>query len=272
MMLGIDRNLDVVAHHARAAPARRHRAAVGIGERDLAIGRGQHPPLVRVELAHFLFQLGKLLLEVRCLDGQGFRRLLPVGRLQLPQVAQHALLELSAPPVDLVAREVLVAVVHGFELGAVDGDACLRQQPHLPAQLDKPHAHLLDGRSIVFPEIGDDLVVGRKPTEQPDHLEIAARLTLEAAARGDAIEIAVDVEPEQNRGMIARPTRRLGHDLEPQFGEIEMRHERLDRAHRIALADVVVEALGQQRELRAIRFFDEPLHAPAPAANSQAES
>jgi hypothetical protein len=72
--------------------------------------------------------------------------------------------------------------------------------------------------------------------------------------------------------MIAGPARRLGHDLETQIGQIQMRHERLDRAHRIALANVVVEALRQQRELVALRFFDEPLHAPAPTADSQAES
>src|SRR5689334_15406669 len=42
VVVGIDRDLHVVANHARATVARRHRAAVGIGERDLLIGRGQH--------------------------------------------------------------------------------------------------------------------------------------------------------------------------------------------------------------------------------------
>jgi len=72
--------------------------------------------------------------------------------------------------------------------------------------------------------------------------------------------------------MIAGPARRLGHDLETQIGQIQMRHERLDRAHRIALANVVLEALRQQRKLSAIRFFDEPLHDPTPPADSRAES
>jgi hypothetical protein len=65
-----------------------------------------------VELSHLLLELGKLLFEVRRLDRQSFRRLLPVGRLQLPQIAQHALFELSAPTVDLVAREVLIAILN----------------------------------------------------------------------------------------------------------------------------------------------------------------
>src|SRR4030095_5086684 len=98
-----DAHLYVVADNTGPAPARRHGAAVGIGERDLRIWRSQHEPLMGVELSHLLLELGKLLFEVRRLDRQSFRRLLPVGRLQLPQIAQHALFELSAPTVDFVA-------------------------------------------------------------------------------------------------------------------------------------------------------------------------
>ena len=38
VMFGIDGDLHIVADHARAAPAGRHRAAVGVGQRDLLIG------------------------------------------------------------------------------------------------------------------------------------------------------------------------------------------------------------------------------------------
>jgi hypothetical protein len=37
MMLGIDGNLDVVAHNTRAATAGRHRAGIGIGQRYLLL-------------------------------------------------------------------------------------------------------------------------------------------------------------------------------------------------------------------------------------------
>ena len=38
VMFGIDSDLHIVADHAGAAPAGRHRAAVRIGEPDLLIG------------------------------------------------------------------------------------------------------------------------------------------------------------------------------------------------------------------------------------------
>src|SRR5947207_13702917 len=46
MMLGIDSNLHVVADDAGTAAAGRHRTAVGIGQRDLLVGRGKHLLLV----------------------------------------------------------------------------------------------------------------------------------------------------------------------------------------------------------------------------------
>src|SRR5260221_834087 len=57
MVHGVDRDLHIVADDARATSTRCHRPAVGISERDLAVGRGQNLLLVGCELAHFLFQL-----------------------------------------------------------------------------------------------------------------------------------------------------------------------------------------------------------------------
>src|SRR5216684_1066542 len=53
------------------------------------------------------------------------------------------------PPVSFL-REVVVATVHGLELAPVDGNAGLRQQAHLAAQLDEPCTNLLDGGAVVF--------------------------------------------------------------------------------------------------------------------------
>jgi hypothetical protein len=72
--------------------------------------------------------------------------------------------------------------------------------------------------------------------------------------------------------MIARTPRRLGHDVEAQFREIKVSNERFDRADRVRLVDVVIEALRQERDLRTIRLRNEPLHAKPPAADSLAES
>ena len=61
MMLGINRDLHVVADDDGAAPARRHRAAVGIGERELLIRRSKHLLFNRRKLSHLFLQLRQLL-------------------------------------------------------------------------------------------------------------------------------------------------------------------------------------------------------------------
>ena len=48
MVLGVDSRLHVVAHDPRTAPARRHRARVRIGQRDLFVRRRQHLLLNRL--------------------------------------------------------------------------------------------------------------------------------------------------------------------------------------------------------------------------------
>ena len=42
VMLGVDGDLHIVADDAGAAAAGRHRAGIGIGQRDLLVRRGQH--------------------------------------------------------------------------------------------------------------------------------------------------------------------------------------------------------------------------------------
>jgi hypothetical protein len=46
-----------------------------------------------------------------------------IGGIKLAQIARDALLQLSAPPLHFRPCEVLVPVVHGLELAAIDGDA-----------------------------------------------------------------------------------------------------------------------------------------------------
>src|ERR1700737_872190 len=63
--------------------------------------------------------------------------------VELAHVARHALFDLLLAALDLALREVVVATVHGLELAAVDGNAGLRQQAHLAAQLDELRASAL---------------------------------------------------------------------------------------------------------------------------------
>src|SRR5215813_9712017 len=86
-------------------------------------------------------------------------------------------------------------------------------------------------------------------------------LALEPPARLHAIEIPVDVELEVDRGVIPRPSdvQRLDR-LEAQFLQIKPVNERIDDANRIILADPVIEASRQQRQLPPIRLLNEPRH------------
>jgi antitoxin component of MazEF toxin-antitoxin module len=90
-------------------------------------------------------------------------------------------------------------------------------------------------------------------------------LALKAPARLHAVEIAIDVELEQDRWMIGRPTRRRrGHTLKAEIAEIKPVNKDVDGANRIVVADPIVEALRQQRRLAPIRPGNEPLHRVPP--------
>ena len=121
--------LNVVAHGARASAAGRHRACVGVGQRDLSILGRLH--LFTNRLQCLQLDLGDLVLEV----GDPARQhsgCITVVAIELDQVALDAVLELLDAGSQL-AGEVLVAVVHRFELAAIGDDAIGEQlQPAGP--------------------------------------------------------------------------------------------------------------------------------------------
>src|ERR1700694_4647888 len=57
--------------------------------------------------------------------------------------------------------------------------------------------------------LSNGLEVRYQAAGQPDQLDIALALPLEASARLDAIEISVNVDLQLRRGMISRPTGRV---------------------------------------------------------------
>jgi hypothetical protein len=61
------------------------------------------------------------------------------------------------------------------------------------------------------------------------------------------IEIAVNVELEQEAGMVRRAPCGFGHDtIKAQVSQIERIDKSVDDAHRVVLADPVVQAFGKQ--------------------------
>jgi hypothetical protein len=82
-----------------------------------------------------------------------------------------------------------------------------------------------------------------------------------------AVEIAVDVEPQMDRGMISRAAGVGRIDAgEAKIAQIQHLDEHIDHANKIAVVDPVAEALRPQRRL--------PRSAPAtkPGIMSPADS
>jgi hypothetical protein len=73
---------------------------------------------------------------------------------------RHALFELRASSLHLRPCEVLVAIVDGFGLAAIDRHSRRCEKTHLPANLNKARTHFAQRSSIVLAEVSNGLVVG----------------------------------------------------------------------------------------------------------------
>jgi hypothetical protein len=74
MVLSVDRDLHIVADNIGTMSARRHRAGIGIAERDLLIGRDLHLRLDPLETLRVFLDFGELLLEMRGLRSERLPR------------------------------------------------------------------------------------------------------------------------------------------------------------------------------------------------------
>src|SRR5262249_16937339 len=113
----------------------------------------------------------------------------------------------------------------------------------------------------ILAEVSNRLVIGNQSTGEPHHLNVAPTLTLEPTARLNSIEIAVDVQLQQDRGMVGRPSGRLRiNATETELRQIESLDKYVDCANRIIFANPILQAFREQRTLPSIRAFNEPLH------------
>jgi hypothetical protein len=122
----------------------------------------------------------------------------------------------------------------------------------------------------VATEVGDGLEVRREPSREPHHLDIAPRLSFEPAARLNLIEIAIQVELQQQCGMIARaPCRSRNDSGEAERSQVEFIDERVHNSHRIVVTDVIVKTARKQHDLMTVSTLNESRHE-APVRSAKA--
>ena len=89
--------------------------------------------------------------------------------------------------------------------------------------------------------------------QQPDHLDVALRFSLQTAARANPVEVTVDVEFEQVGWIKAGPAHRLGvHPGKAGGLQIEAIYKRFNEANRVVQPDIIVDRLRQEQKLRAV--------------------
>src|SRR6476619_8415365 len=209
-------------------------------------GGNPHTAMAAMPLREWTRRLGALLAEAYdCFmvwTPYRHRITLAVGSLQLRQVARDALVDPLKTPFHLGLGEVLIARIDRLEFGTVDGDARHVQQIKLAAQRHEGTADLTNRLAVVLAEIRNGLEVRRQLPRQPDQLDVALAFALKAAARRNAIEIAINIYLEQGRRMIARPP--LFQRLNPtkaKLAKIKTFNESVNRTNQIVLGPVVVK-------------------------------
>lgn len=118
----VDGGLDIVAHDTGQAIADHHQPRIGVGERDLLLGRGVGGRFQGLELLHLRFHLDQLLVQTLA---AGFHPpclpFLAIRGIERGQIARNRLVEVSQARLNLAPREILVAGIHAIELAAVNG-------------------------------------------------------------------------------------------------------------------------------------------------------
>ena len=136
-------------------------------------------------------------------------------------------------------KSVLLKHVVGLERPSagrvlVDGHDASGQETDLAAEDHEVSARGTQRLTVLASEVGNCLEVGCEAADQPHQLNIAPGLPLQAPARRDLIEIAVQVEFEQRRRMIAWAAGDGGRHAGKAKGcEIEFVDEHIDDASRV---------------------------------------
>src|SRR3984957_9072045 len=260
MMLGVDGTLNIVPDHPATSATCGHRASIGISQRYLLVLGLHHQGVQTVEALNLLAQRRNLLVKPRDL-GLRYPFPLAIGAVELREITGNALVNLRQPSLHLGLGEVPVPRVDGLELAAVNRNARFAEQLKASAQHHKLTADPADGLAIVLAEVGYCFEVRHQAAGQPNQLDVALALPLQAPARLYPIKVSVDVNLQQRRRMVSWPSRRLRlYAAKAQLGQIKLIDKDIDRSNRIVLAQIVIQPLRKQSALTAVIANDKARH------------
>jgi hypothetical protein len=92
--------------------------------------------------------------------------------------------------------------IHCFELAAADRYGGLQEHVEAATQHHELAADIPYCFAIVPSEIGDGLEVWGKLTSQPHEFDVALALALKTPAGLNVIQVAIQIQLQQDRGMI----------------------------------------------------------------------
>src|ERR1700736_2661747 len=243
MMFGADGTLNIVPNHPATSATCGHRASIGVSQGYLLVLGLHHQGVQTVQALNLLTQCCNLLVEPGDL-GLRYRFSLTIGAVELREIPGYALVNLRQPPLHLGLGEVPIPRVDGLEFAAVDRNARFVEQFKAAAQHHELAADLADRLAVVLAEVGYGLEVRHQAAGQPNQLDVALALPLQAPARLHPIEVSVDVNLQQRRRMIGRPSCRLRLDAaKAEIGQIKLIDKDIDRPDRIVLAQIVIQSL-----------------------------
>src|SRR5450631_2080190 len=190
MMLGVDGTLHIVPDHPAASATCCHRASIGISQGYLLVLGLHHQGVQTVQALNLLTQRRNLLVEPGDL-GLRHRFALAISAVELREITGNTLVNLRQPPLHLGLGEVPIPRVDGLELAAVDRNTCFAEQLKAAAQHHELTADLADRLAIVLAEVGYRLEVRHQAAGQPNQLNVALALSLQASARLHPVEVSV---------------------------------------------------------------------------------
>src|SRR3954471_11699381 len=175
LVLGINRDLDVVAHGDTGMC--RHGAAVGVSQRNLVLASSvQFGQKHRVSLTPLT--KGRDLLGEMGGPGPANPALLGIALVQAAEIVGQARIRLGHKPGQGGTGEVAVLVVDRLDPGAVHRDQLAPKQVEFAAQQHERAEDLPEGMTVVAAEVGNGFEVRLEVAKQPDHLNVPPRLCL----------------------------------------------------------------------------------------------